>query len=606
MTQIKDERGYAALVAIMVILVLTLLGTNLLQVTLGSLIMARKTESRGESQYYARMGMEEAIARLHKAVEQINAEIGSSSETAPIDSAHLYKHLYIPIMNRHFPVNAFPKTYTAPDNRGSYEISFTREPKKPASESTADTELANPNTPIVEKFTFTVTGTAPSAHGTETTKMKASIYVSTIPEEFHYVLSTPVDETSECQSDPNHCASIILNGSPYIQGDIYSNTFKMNDEATYYTNSRAVQVQTTYPSVIGQLGGKYVKENHLFKDDTPFIPDVTNISSTWYQSFVIPPSINLNLAPAFGNIRKISDVIAEKRPNFGPSNSAETEYDGDEDGTVDNLVTITSTTTNGGVKIKENVTDFTVINGDFSVNGVLTMDGTDTTLNVPNGNLLIAGNKKDDAIHNQAAYLRGEVDVGDGHYIFIDGNAVFEDLTCNETIYVNGDLRVQGSFTMNATVYVKGNVEFTEENTSDGNNPGTLVILAGGTVELFNLSMTNTLKEISTFIYSEADNGITLYGVGSNYKLYGGIHAKKIELNAVRGEVLLDKNRKPMLDASGNVLFESSKGPLNPDPKSSRLHVQFNPNIFENPPPGIPIKHKFSYYIHEFATLNNP
>ncbi|NGQ94327.1 hypothetical protein G3578_03945 [Brevibacillus sp. SYP-B805] len=595
--KLKDEQGYAALVAILVILLLTLLGTNLLQVTLGSLAMARKTEARGESQYLARMGMEEALARLDKAVEVVNDQIEATGKEK---SNEIYTDIYLPVMRKHFPESPFTKTYPAADAPAKYELTVTREPKKPTDAGNAETELANPSTPIVEKFTIEATGTAPAAYGTETARMKAVVYVSTIPEEFHYVLSTPIDDSIDCQKNAARCYQIVLNGSPFIRGDIYSNTFTMRNTATYYSKGNEVKEPTTYPSVVGQLGSPYayVTNHHMFWEETSFVPDISNISSEWYKAFVIQPTLNLNLQPAFGNIRPIAQVIGEKRPtwpSFGASDSTEEEITADQD--------IGATFTNGGVRIKQGVT-LTVNGGDYVVNGVLTMDGNDSALIVNDGNLYIAGNNKN-AVNNQAAFLRGTVDVGDGHMIYIDGNAVFEDLTCNEPIYINGDLRVQGSFNMNATVYVKGNVQFTEEETNNEENPGTLVILAGGKVELFNLSMRNSQKTISSFVYTEAPDGITLYGVASNYRLYGGIHAKKIELNAVRGDVMLE-NGVAKLDADGKVVFDSSHGPLNPDPNSARLKVEFNPGLFENPPPGIPIKHRFSYYIHEFATLNNP
>ncbi len=609
MSKLREENGYAALIAILVILLLTILGTNLLQVTMSSLTQIRKTEARGESQYYARMGMEEALARLTKAIEEINAQLTDQD----ISSKDIYQGVYQTVFNRHLPVG-FAKSYTSRDSKGAYQIKLRREVLRPTSEA----DLNNPNSPIVEKFTFTVVGTADAAMGRESTTMQSEIYVNSLPEEFHYVLSTPADPSEQCRNDSARCnGRISLNGAPYIDGDVYSNVFKMSDVAHYFVDTngdgkpKEIDQSTSFPAIIGQMGGPFLKSGqHLYRNDVPFSPEVKMVNTPWYQSFAIPPTLNLNNTPTFDNIKKISAVVdgqLRQLPPFHESLTDEDVY------TASEMLTPTDPTghqSKKGVRIMPGV-ELQVKGGNFVVNGVLSMDTaanqSPPILSVPQGNLIIAGNTADSAgqANNQAAYLRGEVRVGpngeDGseHFIFINGNAVFEDLTCNETIYINGDLYVEGSFQMNATVYVKGNVGFTEEATKQELNNGTLVLLSGGQIEFYNISPSNIQKQINAFLYSDSPEGITLYGVGSNLKIVGGIHARKIELNAVRRDLEL-RNNAIQFGTDGKIVFADTE---RSNPTQSRLVIAFNNQLFEHPPPGIPIIHRLKYKISSFVTL---
>ncbi|MGD8188801.1 hypothetical protein ACQCN2_02255 [Brevibacillus ginsengisoli] len=620
--RVKEEQGYAALVAIMVMLVLTIIGTNLLSVVMTSLNQVRKTETRGEAEYFARMGMNEAMARLSKTIDDANAQKDGSTY-AQIQS-NLMNRLKENFHNFTQPVKDTSGNATAwvtdglvpvtsSGINGSYQIMIR----------TTKIRDIKEDQPYVNKVEIRVIGKSTSL-AEEPRTLEAVTYINTYPEEFRYVLSTP--------------GSIHLNGSPYVEGDTFASSYYFHNYANYYlgvTDSQQI-APSQYPAMIGQLcipfNGSETDKNAIktsrffYKPSEPgtyeaFDPNIHDISSKslWYKVFTLTPFINLTEKPAFyplgtSDIDDIPTIIATKKPAYPPVGYKEL---GDSiPGTPLTLpVSCPDCDTNllikDGVKIESGSTVET--KGDLFIDGTMYMETSSTSQLILNGTMYVDGksnlSQKNDStsdtkntdsnnnVNQEDSYatatLSGEIITNkDDSIIFINGNAVFDRLTMLKgKIYVNGNLRIQGNFKMNATVFVKGNVQFTEDDAQADFDPGenTLVILAGGKVEAYNLNLgKDTPQKLHTFIYSQyldntpndpADTGIVLYGVGSNYQIVGGIYSKQnITLNAIKGTISLDTNSKP-------VSFKDTTA-MKPD--TARLSVLFNKELFENPPPGVP------------------
>ncbi|RNB90556.1 hypothetical protein EDM56_08610 [Brevibacillus fluminis] len=606
--KLKEENGYAAIVALIVIVLLTVIGTNLLQVTLSSLVQARKTESRSEAEYNARMGMEEALARINKAVTQGNAEIQRKTAMLTGDSNTLDVDGVQAAYDRAF--SSLEANSFTPMDESPYKITIKREPTKA---ETAKKKIEA----FVAKLVVESVGEAPSANGhVDRSTLKATIYVTSLPEEFYYVLSTPDDPASV----------LTLNGAAYIEGDVFSHAYSLSKTATYYleTNDEVANMvpkhkESTYPSIIGvaevpfvpykDLPSRFQKDGNAF-DDNGFSSVKKAVQSQWDQALVLAPTLKFQANPHFGNIQPIDEVVKRKGAPIDfkkPGASVAIEpltYQGEDQSGV-----VSKSEVNQSVIIgeKHHLTSPET----FQINGNLTMQ-ENADLQVIDGNLLVGGTG-DATDSTAAATLRGSVSLVDSTgtrnsnaFIYVNGNAVLEDLTFDGNIYVNGDLYVQKNFQMNGTVYVSKNVYFTEDGaTKEAPNTGkTLVILAKGTVEAYNLNLydyqsaTPKPKEMHVFIVSQDPAGVTLYGVGSNVRFVGGIHANKIELNAVRGKV-----NEPNKDAGETE--PEFVDPKNNDPKSSRLSTIYADDIFENTPPGIPIIHRLSYHIQSMAFETN-
>ncbi len=105
------------------------------------------------------------------------------------------------------------------------------------------------------------------------------------------------------------------------------------------------------------------------------------------------------------------------------------------------------------------------------------------------------------------------------------------------TYYIKGDLTINyANIKSNAVLYVDGDVNIRFSTLRELQTGSTLIIFARGSIFIANIS--EYLDEpsiIKGFFYSQ--NDMTLYGVGSNIKVIGGLSAKNIYLTALRGKV---------------------------------------------------------------------
>ncbi len=587
----KEEKGYAALVAILVILLLTIIGTNLLSTVMSSLVHVRKTESRGEAEYFARMGMDEAMARLSKAIEEVNEQVASHPDwtMAPSDSI---ASTYQTILDSHFPIGANQfQTVTGPNGEqwltsepvtvdsginGSYEIMVNRKVIRSWQE----------DSPYVERFLIRVIGKSTSVIP-ETKVLEAKVYVNTYPGEFHYVLSSP--------------GPITVNGAAYVEGDAYADSFTLWDHAEYFYNGVTYEKHTaqptSYPAFVGTIGVPYttqedLRNNRFFaKDETGdspsnFDPDVKDITSDWYKRFSMSPRLSLTMKPDFnlddmGGIAAIVDkkasftvalpFIKDPFPRDPEINQRFVEVGFNSEPIKENSIVV-----EGGLLLKDNATLESV--KDVEVNGTLFMeknlDGDKSLATLKADRIYIHG---DSSSNSASTSLSGNLEVGS--YIYIRGDAVIQDLHFTGKMYIDGNLTIQGNFDMNGTIYVNGTVDITEEDASANWDPkpdSTVVILSSGKIEAYNLNLFNdTPRKMHAFLYSEQD--MTLYGIGSNMTFIGGLHGRSITLNAVKGTV----NDL----GSGTLSIQSQEGLK---PKDSRLKILFNPALYESPPPGLP------------------
>jgi hypothetical protein len=149
--------------------------------------------------------------------------------------------------------------------------------------------------------------------------------------------------------------------------------------------------------------------------------------------------------------------------------------------------------------------------------------------------------------------------------------------------YINGDLEIRGDVRLEGTFYVNGNVSM--QYTKRTENPIAAAIIAQGEIEIANNNLYNDQPAIlNAFFWSLADDFV-IYGVGSNLKINGGVIAKNIVLNGVRGKT-----------------YEGSKLTFNPDPQRyeqngkkvpSRLTIVYDEQFITHPPAGVPTNEGF-------------
>ncbi|MBU5342598.1 hypothetical protein NST54_12755 [Caldifermentibacillus hisashii] len=191
--------------------------------------------------------------------------------------------------------------------------------------------------------------------------------------------------------------------------------------------------------------------------------------------------------------------------------------------------------------------------GRFSTDGDLIIrneSGETTTTNFKNG-----------------AYIGENLEIGKLGWLESNLNPnTFEEVQLDGPIYVNGDVHIEGiRGEFNSIMYVNGSVTI-EDSVINGLNNGSLIIFAKGDINIHNISINkDTPSKIKGFFYSEKD--IEIYGVGSNIKIEGGISARRVVLNAIRGS------------ANIGYLKDYFEPSTSQPSKNSRLQIIYDPEI---------------------------
>ena len=138
------------------------------------------------------------------------------------------------------------------------------------------------------------------------------------------------------------------------------------------------------------------------------------------------------------------------------------------------------------------------------------------------------------------------------------------------TVYVKGDLKIENAYLESDVIfYVDGDVTITESEIYGipyNDRTGSLIIFAKGNINLSNNSVDKANpSRIKGYFYSE--QAMEIYGVGSNIKIEGGISARRITLNALRGD---------------GKRYYSSNEQLNMHKALSRLTINYDQDIIKN------------------------
>lgn len=141
-------------------------------------------------------------------------------------------------------------------------------------------------------------------------------------------------------------------------------------------------------------------------------------------------------------------------------------------------------------------------------------------------------------------------------------------------LYVDGNVTIQGAnLKSNLTIYTTGSVSI-KHTTIQGkqiaqNQEGSLIVFSKGNIGIANNSLNKDKpSELKGYFYSES--ALEMYGVGSNIKIHGGIAARKITLNAIRGNYY--KERSSWKDVINPTNLHSP----------SRLIIEYDTELIEN------------------------
>ncbi|MCB7070103.1 hypothetical protein LIZ76_08975 [Caldibacillus sp. 210928-DFI.2.22] len=196
--------------------------------------------------------------------------------------------------------------------------------------------------------------------------------------------------------------------------------------------------------------------------------------------------------------------------------------------------------------------------------------------------LYIRGSKSNfkETKFENGAYIGGNLIIGNtdiSEYSEREYPNNFEKIKLDGPIFVEGNVTIEGvNGQFNTIMYVKGDVTIEYSVINGLNNTGSLIIFAGGDIKIRNNSLyQDNPSNIKGFFYSE--KALEMFGVGSNIKIEGGVSARRIVLNAIRG-----KASKTSFSGSKKVdddYYEGQASQLNLPPEKSRLQIIYDPNI---------------------------
>lgn len=176
-------------------------------------------------------------------------------------------------------------------------------------------------------------------------------------------------------------------------------------------------------------------------------------------------------------------------------------------------------------------------------------------------------------------YIDGDLTIGNGTNSYNPNDYDRLQLKGRE-IYVNGDLEIKGAnIDFDVIMYVRGEVNI-QNSVINGielggeNEYGSLIVFADKQIHISNNSVHQPdPSNIRGYFYS--NDRFEMYGVGSNIRIVGGISARQIVLNAIRGTA--EKPRWNNSCSRGTYIVGSCLSPVENGP--SRLTVIYNDGI---------------------------
>lgn len=495
------------MVVLMVMTLLSVVGLMVMGITVNSVKHVSVNEQSVKVKSETDMAIEEAMAQIDTEVDELNKDI--KNKTILIDAV----------------VTKLNNALNSLNSLGALPYTIQSQTIKDGSEGIYQ-----------EKVTIKAPVGTTGKYATRT------VLISSINNVFKYSTVTPGD--------------LILNGAPYIEGDIRIDGNLYSSNYGKYVNGINLYEKTSFPALNGNLTvlGNYNRLSYIERRwwfgyyYVPVFQKFSPSPTEMQKYFSIVPKMPVSSLPVEKVL--VADMIAEKSGNLPNSK------------TISNLY------------VGENET--VRLTGNYTINNDLILQ-KDSKLEI-NGSLNVKGN----------ASLSGTLSTQNPtDYIYIKGSTStpvsISNLTLTGQMYIGNSLNIQNNLNTNGSIYTLGNIRV-ENFTND--DPGTLLLLSEGDISVANNNLYNDEpKPINAFLYSNSQ--LEIYGIGSHLKITGGIYGKDIILNAVKGKT------KQAYD--GSLIFESNQDGL--PPESSRLSIIYKKELILNPPTGIPVSSELSVEI---------
>lgn len=583
--KLRHEQGYALVLVLFIVLLLTILGTTILASSIGGAVRTETRENHEQSLHLAEKALNEAAAYLIATYDgrtDISAENMDAIIAAVVNQLN-NKQIATELSVDHSAWSHITSASYTKKNDAHFEITITAEAE--------------------------VNGAKRS--------LQQIIQFDAYPEFLKYAYGSEGD--------------VIINGSPYAIGNLYAGgDLKINDVAQYSYKTAAIRTKQSHYPVLDQ-GEIYVSDldhvqyyalnsyssirNNINKIEDllaisadqiklrpkskfisvnvegSFIEKLTEAARLPQQSSIIRSLFGSETAGYQFNASAISQALQYVQQNnpqtsiitplqmpelpARPAGMSDEEYGellADYQAQLSQFYSYLT-------PFRSELTQTTIFNGDltldglqyegitfadtareknwFIVNGDLTIENLNTSPLQLFGNILVMG--------NVAIYGEAEVDA-----TII---ALGVDTTLGQTIIQ--DAKLQGRYVngRNKQLVLMASDTILVNRVAAFDNPG-------------RFDATNSGNVLDAFFYTDAS--AELYGVGSTLWLHGGFFAKeKLTINAIRGSV--DRN------ADDSDIIVTSTGFL--DRYDARLIIQYNVKVFEDQYTGLPRVKKISVAV---------
>ncbi|UOE93318.1 hypothetical protein [Alkalihalobacillus sp. LMS39] len=523
----KNERGSALLTVLLMSVILLTLGLAIIAYSIGDAKMTTISQQDLSNIHEAKMAIEEATAIIQtEIVDEVGTRYYTPSEFETTVVGDFKKEYTFDEEGLEFSIDHFPTT------RNFFIV-----------DTTADS--IDRMKDLSRRFDIIARGMDENGLYRY---FKQTVYVSAIPSFLYFGVGS--NET------------VTLNGSPFIQGDMYvGNELTMTATAEYKLATETGVISKTFNTNYPYFSNNDTLSNVYKQSSSTVIPEYVNVADG-------QPNLVLTYPRPF--------IDVDLRKTF-----------------VDKVNALIDTTI-------EPETDIPLVIQQLKMDFTVSEIQDASAMTNENQSYLFTS----DGSGGQTFFIDQNVTLGDDQWLIVDGNLfiyTYRDIEFKGNVLVTGDIYIVGarfedelelheqpSFFFDSTMIGLGKALILDAQINPSTESNTFIMMTEGedthftrpeNVETISsgieLARINEFKEdpleINAFLYTSQD--ATLYGVGSNIKITGGIFSKKdLTINAVRGSVVDDAT-------SVNGIRFSSPQETSVYPNESRFQVYHNREV---------------------------
>lgn len=536
MQYLKEQNGYALLVTLLILVVFSVLGASLMMFTLN-----------GGSKNEIREDITRSADLSQKGIDLITTQINSELTAYLGDNGR-------PRTEFVFQLENFLDDYLCSKNN-SLPITSSTGNYKVCIDSYVDSIDENNEVNELKKLvTFKSVGKSGNSNRTLTSKIEVG--AETAPEALRYAVGTNIDSADGFQPGEGN---LLMHGGVDITGDIKVDGNIVTSSNGYALLGSDRWIPSIAPSAKPLTGAGSSrlflgKKSYFFTHSPTYSSHITQTNftnSNYLEKRDIEDLFRSGYAPELVSREPVRSPvgITSQKANF--------QYAANSTGvtllnTYSNREVSSQSTPNSKVFLYYGYVESYCANWDrdwrgnkycadwrnrsyYEDTGLYTFNGVNSFGQVStNGSVKF---QDTNTSFKNGLYVNGDLNIGNNSTS--ENVNYYSDVTIDGPIYVNGDVTIKGADLLsNALLYVNGTVtiEYSRINGKQlaNNKKGSLIILSKENIKISNNSVNqDSPSYIKGFFYTEQD--FEMFGVGSNIKIDGGISARKIVLNAIRG-----------------------------------------------------------------------